>query len=389
MLVTPRRCTACIRTFSTPSMSRWRPCPGQTASTSETAGHREQLLAHYEQNKESYKTPPQRRAVFTRINIMSLADTNRVTEASAREYYDRNLSQYLLRSTNAVDVLTATNSYVAYSDARAGILFKLAYEEAAQAAQSDASRLYERLLPVNGKPPRDPSGEVVTLEKVAGSFGLQIETSEWVSANAFVPGVELGRQFTKALFDLDATAAGEVTEPLVASNSVYLAKLLDFRPERVPELAEIKERVTGDVRRKIEAESALAAAKKMRDTLQAQVAGGASFTNAARQAGLEVKALTGIQLSAQASDLSNDVKRQLLRSVPGEILAPVADFSGSHQIVRVMARKTADEARYKEVEGQIRGSLRQNRAVATATGYRKMIAAAAKIEPAKGFKDEK
>ena len=348
------------------------------AATNEVAVGEEQLLAHYEQNKESYRTPPQRRALFTRVNIMQLANTNTVTETAAREYYDRNLSQYLLRSTNAVDVLTATNSYVAFSEARTGILFKLAYDEAAEAAQTDAAKLYERLLPARGK-------TVEKFEDVMASFNLQIETSDWVSANGFVPGVERGREFTRALFDLDAGSVGEVIEPLVASNSVYLAKLLDVRPERVPELAEIKDRVAAEVRRKLEAESSLAEARKVRDTLQTAIAAGASFTNAAKQAGLEVRALQNIQLSSQTAELPNDVKKEMLRAVPGEILAPVPEMNGTHVIVRLMARKPADEAQFKEFEGRIRDSLRQNRAMAAATAYKKSIATSAKIEPAKGY----
>lgn len=348
------------------------------AATNEVAISEEQLVAHYEQNKDDYRTPPQRRALFSRINIMQLANTNQITETVAREYYDRNLSQYLIRSTNAVDVLSATNSYVAYSDARTGILFKLAYEEAAEAVKSDAAKLYERLLPGRGK-------TVENFEEVMSSFGYQIETSEWVSANGFVPGVEKGREFARALFDLDAGSVGEVIEPLVASNSVYLAKFLDFRPERVPELAEIKDRVTSEVRRKLESESALAEARKMRDTLQAAIASGASFTNAAKQAGLEVRAVQNVQLSAQTADLPNDLKKEMLRAVPGEILAPVAEPNGTHLIARVMARKPADGAQFKEFEGRIRDSLRQQRAMAAATAYKKSIASSAKIEPAKGY----
>ncbi len=351
------------------------------AATNEVAVSDEQLLAHYEQNKESYRTPPQRRALFTRINIMGLANTNTVTETAAREYYDRNLSQYLIRSTNAVDVLSATNSYVAYADARTGILFKLAYDEAAEAVKSDAAKLYERLLPGRGK-------TVENFEEVMSSFGYSMETSDWVSASGFVPGVEKGREFTRALFDLDAGAVGEVIEPLVASNSVYLAKLLDVRPERVPELAEIKDRVSAEVRRKLEAESALAEARKVRDTLQAAIAGGASFTNAAKQAGLEVRAVQNVQLSSPAEELPDELKKEMLRAVPGEILAPVPGMNGTHLIARVMARTPADDAQFKEFEGRIRDSLRQQRAMAAANAFKKQIAETAKIEPAKGYESE-
>jgi hypothetical protein len=50
-----------------------------------------------------------------------------------------------------------------------------------------------------------------------------------------------------------------------------------------------------------------------------------------------------------------------------------------------MARKPADEAQYKDFEGRIRDSLRQQRSMAAATAYKKQIATSAKIEPARGY----
>jgi hypothetical protein len=113
------------------------------------------------------------------------------------------------------------------------------------------------------------------LATLAAKQGLKVEAPQPFSALEQPPGMEMVRNLAQALNQVDPTAP--FTEPLVASDGVYLVALRQRIPAATPNLDSIRARVTEDYRRSLAQDAARSAGQAFRSVATNALAAGKTF----------------------------------------------------------------------------------------------------------------
>lgn len=147
---------------------------------------------------------------------------------------------------------------------------KLASQREKDMAYDTAAKMYDNSL----------SGD--DLVKNAALKKLQVVTTDFFSEAEGPAGMNDAADFAKTAFKLPLMEVSEVAE---IGNSYYLIQALEQKPEEIPALDAVKEKVRESVLLEQQEKAAQSAAKKFLD----QVRGKGSIAATAQEAGLEVK----------------------------------------------------------------------------------------------------
>ena len=120
------------------------------------------------------------------------------------------------------------------------------------------------------------------LEKAANSRGLKVQESPLFTRNEPIPGLGASPEGSEQAFTLEQ---GKVSGPLRTGTGVVFLTVTGSEAARVPQLAEVKERVTNDLKRKKAQDLARAKAQSVTAALK----GASDFDAAVKAAGLTVR----------------------------------------------------------------------------------------------------
>ncbi len=173
------------------------------------------------------------------------------------------------------------------------------------------------------------------LDKVAASRGLKVQESALFARNEPIPGLGASLEVSEQAFTLDA---GKVSGPLRTGTGVAFLTVTGSEAARVPTLAEVKERVTTDLKRKKAQELAMAKALATAATLRSAP----DFAAAAKAAGLTVRTAENLARGAAIPEVGpSPAVDQVAFSLPvGSVSDPVTTPNGA-VVVRVVSRADA------------------------------------------------
>ena len=120
------------------------------------------------------------------------------------------------------------------------------------------------------------------MEKVAEEYHVAIEETGFFSRGENIKGIPLNEDITSMVFSLEE---GEITPGIEVSNNMYLFRLTEKQQPRLPELAEVKDRVEKELREKKARETA----ESVAEDLLAELKEGKPMKEAATSNGLKVE----------------------------------------------------------------------------------------------------
>jgi peptidyl-prolyl cis-trans isomerase D len=209
-------------------------------------------------------------------------------------------------------------------------------------------------------------GQVKTTEdltRVAKERGLHVQDTVAFLRDEPIDGLGPAPEVSAQAFQL---ADGAVSPALRVSRGWVLASVIGKEEPRVPELAEVRDRVRDDVTRVRAAELAKSKAAEIAAMLKAS----SDFAAAAAKAGLEVKPTELIPRGSPIPDLgvSPDVDAVAFALPEGGVSDPITTPQGT-AIVRVAAKEGVTDAQVATGMDQMRDELVNQRRDRFFSGY--------------------
>lgn len=225
-----------------------------------------------------------------------------------------------------------------FEDARQELLVSLrnrrSYAAAAQLAQKAQDRLKEA---------RDPQKVAQELSAEANMTPAEmVRETGFIKPGDDVPEIGTSPQFEDALKPLGE--AGAVGERVGIKNGFAIPQLVEKRDPRIPELAEVKEKVAEDLKRSRASEQLEAAARDLAANAQSADALKAAASKAGLKAEDEETFKLGRPLGSAGADPSLDAALYALK--PGEVTKTPVKIGDKWVVVAVRGRKDADPAEF-------------------------------------------
>jgi peptidyl-prolyl cis-trans isomerase D len=170
------------------------------------------------------------------------------------------------------------------------------------------------------------------LDKAAASRGLKVQESALFARNEPIPGLGASLEVSEQAFTLEA---GKVSGPLRTGTGVAFLTVTGSEAARVPALAEVKERVTTDLKRKKAQELARGKALATAATLRSAP----DFAASAKAAGLTVRTAENLARGAAIPEVGpSPAVDQVAFSLPvGSVSDPITTPNGA-VVLRVVSR---------------------------------------------------
>lgn len=262
---------------------------------------------------------------------------------------------------------------------------KLAYEQNQQAFVAPETRSVQYVEFASPDPlPQDPKAKIEVQQKLAdtadafakkaaaGSFeqaasaeNLTVKTSDELDRSGLPSnpagrtGVEERKEMAAAAFLL--TPEKPVSDVVQSGDRFYVLKLANVTPQKLRTLEEVRPMIEARLQTMKARQQGEEAAKAALAALRQAIAGGKSFADAAKDAGLKTEAIKGLDLGDQsATPEQRQFAGATMLMQPGQLSGLVPSMNGA-AAVYLVARQPADPAKLKEQEPEIKAAILENK----------------------------
>jgi len=233
----------------------------------------EQAQEFYTKHPDMFELPDQVAVRYVSWDISNfLADVS-ISEDQITDYYDSHLEEFATSDTNGLTV------YVPMEEVADTITETLSRQAAVFAARTKATEFAVALAPSR-------YGDAESLETIAAQFDVPIATTGLFSAWSPLPELNVGSDFNKVAFGLDASDPDTYfSHAITGRERVYIIATETNVPTHIPDF----ESVQVDALALAQDEAELAAFTNHLDSLRTQIADrltqGSTFMDAAQQLG--------------------------------------------------------------------------------------------------------
>jgi peptidyl-prolyl cis-trans isomerase D len=237
------------------------------------------------------------------------------------------------------------------AEVRSEIEDQLKWQKAQQQAESTAKGLEAQMK------------TAADLDRIAKERGLRVQDTGAFLRDEPIDGLGPAPEVSAQAFQL---ADGAVSPALRVSRGWVFATVIGKEEPRLPELAEVRDRVRDDLTRERAAELAKSKAAEIANMLKAAD----DFSAAAKKAGLEVKPTELITRGSPIPDLgvSAEVDNAAFSLPVGGVSAPITTPQGT-AIVRVVEKEAVTDEQVKSGLDQVREELVNQRRDRFFSGY--------------------
>lgn len=288
--------------------------------------------AFYNDHKKIFQVPEQVQVKYASFPIVPAPTNVLFPESAIKEYHEDHPKQFSRYDSNKNDFVD-----IPIEEAREEIIAQLRRDEAVNAARSNAMDFVLAVTPNRRE-------EAMAPEAAAAKARTTLATTPWFSKDSTIDGLDVDYEFNKAAFDLDPKdKRNMVSDPIVYSNMVYVVVAYTNKSAYQPSFLDVKVAATAYARTNAQEKAFIDNARKMRDKIRQEVAGGKSFKDAASGLGLAVTT-TGVFSAIQ--DLTNSlpyaetVRNSVFKRNKGDITSPIRVDDGA-VIVYIADRQPA------------------------------------------------
>lgn len=187
-----------------------------------------------------------------------------------------------------------------------------------------------------------------SLEETAGALGVQVQTSDWVTADGG-PGIGQYPQVMVAAFSDDVLEAGNNSEPVeVGESDVIVVRVAEREAAHRAPLDEVKDRIT----KILTSRKAAQAAKDRGESLLEKLQQGAAMDALKEHAGTDITVETVDDVKRSATDHPAEIIKaafSLEKPAPGSpVDHGMALPSGDYAVIRLTAVKDGDVTAMQE-----------------------------------------
>ncbi|MEW6750281.1 MAG: peptidylprolyl isomerase [Candidatus Latescibacterota bacterium] len=256
--------------------------------------------------------------------------------------------------------------------------------------EGDQEKLRARHILLRFKPSRDTEEalqervEAFQAQAVAQGFrqtaeqaGLEVHEAGYLPRGGLVPS--LGAGTTWVVNMLFESQPGEIARPAENEDAMWVAQLVDKRPEGVAPLADVREQVEREVRN---GKAAALAAERLEGVV-ARVKAGASLAEAGREVQLEVQKTEPFSRSASVPGVGRQnafTTAAFALQEPGQVSDVVTVSPRGAYVIRLLQKTPADAARFESEREQAAAQLLQKRQEEVLQNYFAALFDGAQIE---------
>ena len=321
----------------------------------------EEVRAHFDANKESYRVSEKRVASYIHVDPNALRAQAAVTDADIKSRYDGQPARFK-------DEEQACASHV---------LVKAKQEGAAEGRTDEQAKKVAE--------------DVLAQLRAGGNFAAIAKKSSDDPGSA-AKGGDLGcfprgtmvPEFENVAFNLKA---GALSEAVKSPYGYHVIQLKELRPERVQPLEEVKEAL----RAELMSERAQGQAERVSSAVSQAVAGGRKLEEAARANGLQVQTSQPVGRGDLAPPFNEEVIGRLFELKTGETVREALAVNGGFVFVALNEIKAPRLPELAEVQDRVKSDVihqkAQEQALARATELKAKAASGglAKAAPALGL----
>jgi peptidyl-prolyl cis-trans isomerase D len=302
------------------------------------------IARHYEAHRTEYAFPDRVAIRYVAVPISNYVSAVTVSDADILDYYDSNPQRFSRPAgTNETESTT-----LPLDEARPAIVEALMEEQTADAAFTDVCHVLLEQAITNG------------IAAVAAAHNLPVLETPLFGAEDFIPQIENAAEFREKAFELDALQAQTRFNAVRGKSVVYLIAAHSNDVARIPDLAEVADRVRAAARVAARNEAFKTRITAAYEAITAAVAAGQTFEKAAHAVNLT--ATTNYFFSVNAGVPTaipeiNAVIREAVKLRAGGIAASPAPRFGNAVIVTVTDRTPGDPMTSNLLRGQIRSAI--------------------------------
>jgi hypothetical protein len=303
----------------------------------------------YDTNPDAFEMPETRRVRYMEWPISNSVALAVVDDDSIEDHYDANLEDYAISDTNTFDT-----SYTPLEDVSDSIRQTLAWKQAIGIASETAMLLTDDLVDME-------DDERVTVASVATKHNVNVQTSEFFSAEGDVPGLNVGPEFAAAAFRLKETPRDEsYSHAIVADEAIYVIAAQETHPKHIPAFEDVEDKA----RELADGYAKSLAFEEKSEALRAQLdASDQPLPVAAEALGLTVRIPDPFSVyEASPEDMADfsSIAPTIMELETGELSDPVPTQSGSI-IVSVLDRQPGDIAMAEALKPDVARSIQSTR----------------------------
>lgn len=188
------------------------------------------------------------------------------------------------------------------------------------------------------------------LKAFAEKEGLSFQTTPPFGRDDMPTGVGRSADFNSAAFD--KLSGDKISEPIKIGRGWAILRLQKVNPPRLQELAEVREKVRGEVL----ARKQRALAKARLDAVRGQIAAGQKdLATAAKELGVEVKESESLTRTSNIPEVGSAQKVvEAALDMPVGALSPALETTNGAMLFEVMERNRFDKGTFETQKAQIR-----------------------------------
>ena len=279
---------------------------------------------------------------------------------AVEEYYDMHSEEFTKVDTNDVKTVTPLD------DVRGSISNKLVNLAALELARNAASDFVVALAPA-----RD--GSATPFPALAAATGLTLRTTGLFDARTGPANMKVSHAFVEAAFRLRPNPDEYFSDAVVESNMVYVLGLLTNTESRIPEFAEVKDKVLPFAVAKARQDKLVKMAGELHDRLAAALKTGKTFKQAAQAESLNVATSGVFSATSAPEELSGgEVLEDITMRDSGELSAVLPSTNGL-MIAYIAERKPASEDEIGAVKAQLGVNIARRRARALFADWQDLL----------------
>ena len=308
----------------------------------------EEVRAFYDRHPDLYSLPERRQVVYTPFKAKDYLDKVSVDEEEVLDFYDANISRFVVKGTNDVETTKPLE------DVRAEIEDELAAEASKRLAYRAAAE-FSDVFYTN-------RSETLTFEYAAAAAGHAVVTSRLFAADGFPVIAEASPPFVEAAFALEpGPGIARFSEAVNGGAESYVMGLVTNVPAHVRPFEDVEQ----EARNAAMADAADTAFRtqidKIADAMNLGLEAGKAFRDVAAEQNLVVS--TNFTYSLMASYGETDVPggRQIATTMAsmgaGDVSRGPILFPGGAVFFQVVDRKPGDKVMFDSIKNQAGGAM--------------------------------
>lgn len=319
--------------------------PDVTVSTND-------VRAYYDEQEALFEEPERVAVRYVAYSLSNYMDEVSIPETNVVTYYNEHIEDYATTGTNGEEIVTELNQV------RTSIHTQLQHEAALDLAMRDATEFVVSLVP--GR-----YADAVPFDEAVGQAGLVIHTTAMFSITADVPGLDVGEEFRRAAFNLEADDPDlRFSDAIPGGKAVYVVSAWRQRDAHIPPFEEVADTVYPLALSNAMEEAFSERIDSLHQRIEAAVTAGEPFAEAIDVPAANV-ATTGVfsvyEGLREDAPYSETLPRAVMALRAGELSDPVPVDLG-YLIAYVAGRSPGDMTEATMLRPQLASSLRQYRA---------------------------